>query len=259
MFNLMPQESVSETPGKAALYVSCTIHCCVFIIMAWFSLSSVPRVHLQLTTVYAGSPEPVREPQRLFIPIPNAPRTIVEHAEPGKRISTSTETPRYVESKETSGFTMKEVPSEFLALAETDTVSEPAVGMTLSAARPIAPLLKPEATLPPPEPPPGEPEVKPAVVIGGRLEPAQLIKETMPVYPPMARTARVEGVVVLEGTINVNGGVENLHVVSGHPMLIDEAIRAVKKWKYRPAILNGQPTPSPITVTVRFVLKYGGG
>ena len=259
MLNLMSQESVLETPGKAALYASCAIHCCILVIMAWFSLSSVPRVHLQLTTVYAGSPEPVRDPQHLFIPVPSAPRTIVERIEPKKRISTSAETPRYVESNETSGFTMKEVPSEFLALAETETGSEPAVGITLSAARPIAPLLKPEATLPPPEPPPGEPDVKPPVVIGGRLEPAQLIKETMPVYPPMARTARVEGVVVLEGTINVSGGVENLHVVSGHPMLIDEAIRAVKKWKYRPAVLNGQPTPSPITVTVRFVLKYSGG
>jgi TonB family protein len=259
MFNLLSQESVSETPGKAALYASCTIHCCVLIILAWFSISSVPGVHLQLTTVYAGSPEPVREPQRVYIPQRNASPGIVEHAQPVKRISAATETPHYVESADASGFTTKEVPSEFLALADIDPGSEPAVGITLSAARTNSVLLKPEVSLPPPEPPPGEPDVKPPVVIGGRLEPAQLIKETMPVYPPMARTARVEGVVVLEGTINVNGAVETLRVVSGHPMLVDEAIKAVKKWKYRPAILNGQPTPSPITVTVRFTLKYGGG
>jgi protein TonB len=115
-----------------------------------------------------------------------------------------------------------------------------------------------ESTLPPPEPPPGEPDIKPPPVIGGRLEPAELIKQTLPTYPALARTARVEGVVVLEGTVSVSGNIVDIHVVDGHPLLVDEALKTVKKWKYRPAILNGQPTPSPVTVTVRFILKYSG-
>ena len=80
----------------------------------------------------------------------------------------------------------------------------------------------------------------------------------MPVYPALARTARVEGIVVLEGTVSMRGKVENLQVVSGYPMLVDAAINAVKNWKYRPAKLNGQLIPCPVTVQVRFSLQYPG-
>jgi protein TonB len=135
---------------------------------------------------------------------------------------------------------------------------EPVVGMAVARTRTIPPSILAESPLPPPEPPPGEPDIKPPPVIGGHLEPAELIKQTLPVYPPLARTARVEGVVVLEGTVNVNGSIENIHVVEGHAFLIDAALKAVKKWKYRPAILNGQPTPCPVTISVRFNLKYPG-
>jgi len=62
--------------------------------------------------------------------------------------------------------------------------------------------------------------------------------------------------VVLEGTINVRGRVENIHVVSGHPMLVDAAVKALEKWKYAPAKLNGQIIPSPLRVQVRFKIDY---
>jgi len=166
--------------------------------------------------------------------------------------------PSQTESNDSAGFTPTAVPSEFLALLDTQTGLEPAMGTALAGMRTIPPLRLVESSLPPPEPPPGEPDIKPPPVIGGRLEPAELIRQTVPAYPPLARNARVEGVVVLEGTVNVSGVVENIRVVEGHPLLIDEALRAVKKWKYRPAILNGQPTPSPVTIRVRFILKYPG-
>jgi protein TonB len=108
----------------------------------------------------------------------------------------------------------------------------------------------------PPDPPPGEPDVPPPPVIGGRLEPAVLIKQTNPAYPELARTARVEGTVILEGTVSIKGNVETLTVVSGHPMLVDAAIDAVRRWKYRPAKLNGQLIPCPIKIQVRFKLDY---
>jgi len=68
----------------------------------------------------------------------------------------------------------------------------------------------------------------------------------------------VEGIVVLEGTISEQGKVEDVHVVSGHPMLVDAAIKAVQKWKYRPAKLNGQIMSCPVRIQVRFMLKYPG-
>jgi protein TonB len=124
--------------------------------------------------------------------------------------------------------------------------------------QPIVPL--DEASFPPPpEPPPGQPDIQPPPVIGGRVETAALVEQTTPVYPALARKAHVEGVVVLEGTITVKGRVAELRVVSGHPMLVDAAIDAVKKWKYRPAKLNGQIIPCPVTVQVRFKLQYPQG
>jgi len=223
--------------------------------LAWLSPSNLPKLKFDLMMVHAGSEEPVRKPQPLYTPIRNTPDTLSEQTQ---RIAPVLELPRQTESNETAGFTPTAVPSEFLALLDTQTGSAPAVGMALAGTRTIPPLTLAESSLPPPEPPPGEPDIKPPPVIGGRLDPAELIKQTVPLYPPLARSARVEGVVVLEGTVNVSGSVENIRVVEGHPLLIDEAFRAVKKWKYRPAILNGQPTPSPVTVRVRFILKYPG-
>jgi periplasmic protein TonB len=253
MFKLLSQESVSETPGRAALGVSCTIHFCALIALTWFSVFNVSTVRFELVTVHAGSEEPARKPQPLYAPARSSPHTVSDHAEPGSTVSV---TPRQIESQDS--VTPTAIPSEVLALREIKTASEPVVGVALTPTRTIPSLMLAEASLPPPEPPPGEPDIKPPPVIGGRLEPAVLIKQTLPAYPAMARTARVTGVVVLEGTVNVNGSIENIHVVDGHPLLVDEAIKAVKKWKYRPAILNGQPTPSPVTVTVRFTLKYPG-
>jgi periplasmic protein TonB len=255
MFTLLSQASVSETPGKAALYVSCTVHLCAVIMLTWFSPSNLPKSKFELMMVHAGSEEPVRKPQPLYTAIRNRPHMPSEHTQ---RIAAVLEMPRQTESNDSAGFTPTAVPSEFLALLDTQTGSEPAVGTVLAGTRTIPPLALAESSLPPPEPPPGEPDIKPPPVIGGRLEPAELIKQTVPVYPPLARNARVEGVVLLEGTVNVSGSVQNIRVVEGHPLLIDEALRAVKKWKYRPAILNGQPTPSPVTIRVRFILKYPG-
>jgi protein TonB len=75
-----------------------------------------------------------------------------------------------------------------------------------------------------------------------------------PLYPPLARAARVQGEVVLSAIINANGQIENLQLVSGHPMLVPAAIAAVKTWRYKPYLLNGQPVEVDTTITVIFSL-----
>jgi periplasmic protein TonB len=89
-----------------------------------------------------------------------------------------------------------------------------------------------------------------------RVEPARLVKETIPSYPPIARTARVEGTVILEADITESGTLENVKVIEGHPMLAAAAVDAVKHWRYAPAKLNGRPTRSSVTVTVHFRLNF---
>lgn len=82
-----------------------------------------------------------------------------------------------------------------------------------------------------------------------------LVHKVEPAYPPMARTARIQGPVELRAIISKEGTIENLRVVSGHPMLAQAALDAVRQWRYRPYILNGAPVEVETEVIVKFVLS----
>jgi periplasmic protein TonB len=82
-----------------------------------------------------------------------------------------------------------------------------------------------------------------------------LVQKIEPQYPPLARAARVQGEVVLSAVIDTNGQITNLQLVSGHPMLVPAAIAAVKQWRYKPYLLNGQPVEVETTITVIFSLS----
>ncbi len=82
-----------------------------------------------------------------------------------------------------------------------------------------------------------------------------LIYRVQPNYPPLARQARVQGVVQLRAIISKSGTIENLAVVRGHPMLAAAAIDAVRQWRYRPYLLNNEPVEVETEVTVNFLLS----
>jgi protein TonB len=82
-----------------------------------------------------------------------------------------------------------------------------------------------------------------------------LIRRVQPVYPPIARTAHVQGSVVLAALIGKEGTIENLRLISGHPMLSQAAIAAVSQWRYRPYILNGEAIEVETQITVNFILS----
>ena len=84
-----------------------------------------------------------------------------------------------------------------------------------------------------------------------------LVKRVQPAYPPLARQARIQGTVVLHAVISKDGSIENLQLVSGHPMLAPAAIDAVKQWKYKPYLLNGEPVEVETEVLVNFTLSGG--
>jgi protein TonB len=94
----------------------------------------------------------------------------------------------------------------------------------------------------------------PAVRVGGDIREPRRIHGTAPVYPDLARRARVQGKVVLECVIDTDGRVTDLHVVSGNPLLAEAATEAVRRWAYSPTTLNGQPIRVILTVTVTFGL-----
>ena len=82
-----------------------------------------------------------------------------------------------------------------------------------------------------------------------------LIYRVEPRYPPLAIQARIQGDVVLQAMISRSGMIENLQLVSGHPMLVRAAMDAVRQWRYRPYILNDEPIEVETQVTVKFVLN----
>ena len=84
-----------------------------------------------------------------------------------------------------------------------------------------------------------------------------LVRRVNPVYPPLARQARIQGQVVLRAQISKDGSIENLQLVSGHPMLVQSALDAVKQWKYKPYLLNGEPVEEDTEVLVNFTLSGG--
>jgi periplasmic protein TonB len=109
-----------------------------------------------------------------------------------------------------------------------------------SAARPV---------LPPPPSPKIERPFKTSSMLQGSL-----IKSVQPVYPPLARTARIQGAVVLSAIIAKDGSIEGLHALAGHPMLVTAAVDAVRQWRYRPYILNNEAIEVETQITVNFTL-----
>jgi protein TonB len=81
-----------------------------------------------------------------------------------------------------------------------------------------------------------------------------LIRRVLPVYPYPAKMAHVQGPVVLAATISKAGAIEDLHVLSGHPLLVGAAMEAVRQWRYCPYILNHEPIEVETQITVNFTL-----
>lgn len=112
------------------------------------------------------------------------------------------------------------------------------------------------ATPPPPPPPPPVPPPQPPPTqiqrIGGDVAQANLINQVKPQYPALAKAAHVQDYVMLQATISKSGTIEDLKILHGHLLLNEAAIQAVKQWRYKPQMLNGEPIEVLTTITVNF-------
>ncbi len=117
--------------------------------------------------------------------------------------------------------------------------SGPSIPLPISGSRPMPPM-------------PVKPMVR--VVRTSTMLEGSIIRRVQPVYPPLARATRIQGQVVLAAVISKSGTIENLQLVTGHPMLVPSAINAVSQWLYRPYILNGEAIEVETQITVNFVL-----
>jgi protein TonB len=110
------------------------------------------------------------------------------------------------------------------------------------------------AATPPPPPPPPKPQAPKRIRVGGQVESAKLIFAPKPEYPPLAKMARIQGTVRLDATISKDGTIQDLKVISGHPLLVRSALDAVQRWRYQPTLLNGESVEVATEIDVNFTL-----
>jgi len=104
-------------------------------------------------------------------------------------------------------------------------------------------------------PPPPKPKPTGPVRIGGNVQAAKLVNRITPIYPPLARQTRISGTVRLHAIISKDGSIQQLEVLSGHPLLQQAALDAVRQWRYQPTLLNGEPVEVDTTIDVIFSLN----
>jgi protein TonB len=108
---------------------------------------------------------------------------------------------------------------------------------------------------PPPKVEAPKPTTPQRIRVGGQVQLANLIKRVQPAYPPLAKQARIQGVVHLTAIIAKDGTIQSLQVVNGHPLLVPAALAAVKQWVYKPTLLNGDPVEVVTQIDVNFTLS----
>ncbi len=223
-------------------------------------------VHVATITVLVLIP--LIQIQAITIP-PIAPSVVaprIETPKPVKVFSAQPHTQKFTRT-DSNILTAPESIPERIAFVEE--VTSPTIGLlppaatnglspllrdALNAGDEVAPPVSPPSPPPPPLPPPPPITQAERIRQGGDVQAANLIYQVNPVYPWLARQTRVQGAVVMEAVINKEGSIESLRVITGHPLLNQAALDAVKQWRYRPTMLNGEPVEVITTVTVTFTL-----
>ncbi len=106
-----------------------------------------------------------------------------------------------------------------------------------------------------PPPPPPKAEAPKRIRVGGNVEAAKAIFKPSPEYPPLAKMARIQGTVRLAAVISRDGTIQDLKMLSGHPLLVQSAMAAVQRWRYQPTLLNGEPVEVETEIDVNFTLS----
>jgi periplasmic protein TonB len=94
--------------------------------------------------------------------------------------------------------------------------------------------------------------------VGGQLVAPERVRYVQPAYPQVAVASHIPAIIILEAQVDIRGIVKTVSVLRGHPLFDDAAVEAVKQWRYRPLLLNGEPTEFILTVTVAFNLSRAG-
>jgi protein TonB len=148
------------------------------------------------------------------------------------------------------------VPKNIAMFKEDDWLAPSAVPVGSVSPDALIRILGPVPVAAPPPPPSVRKNVQtPRIPVGGIVQAAKLVRQPKPVYPEPARRVRIQGVVKLHALISKEGTIEDLKVVSGHPLLVLSALEAVKQWAYQPTLLNGEPVEVETDIDLNFTLS----
>ncbi len=204
--------------------------------------------------IYTNGPSRPDLVPRIFVPLPPAglPPQVLRQA---VAVSTSNLSPRGIRVPSSIPTTIAIVDDHGIAPAIEVGVGIPYGTGTLSAHNPIVDsigaITQPFVPKPPAAPVAHHPPRISALMTG------YLVHKVEPVYPALARAARVQGTVELQAIISKQGTIEQLQVLHGHPLLVKPAVEAVRQWRYRPYLLNSEPVEVETHITVNFFLSGG--
>jgi len=254
----MFEQSILEYGGKTRSAVSVFISFCVQIVLIIIAVlipliytDSLPRTQLTSFLV-APPPPPPPPPPPAATPVVKVVRVIPRQFDAGRLMAP------------------KAIPKEIAMIKEEELPPAMSGGGVVGGVPGGVPGGAPGGVIggiigsvpsaaPPPPPPPPKKEEKPAapqrIRVGGNVQAAKLVRQPKPVYPPLAKQARIQGTVRFTAIIGKDGAIQNLQLVSGHPLLVPSATEAVKQWVYQPTLLNGEPVEVITQIDVNFTLS----
>ena len=237
--DLIDSDKVRHRTGQSlTLPVSLAIHAVVLVAVIVVPLLTSEELPEPTSAVKAFFVEPAAPPPPPPPPPPPAPKATVTPRTPPRPIEAN---PKFTAPVE--------VPEEIRPEEGIDLGVDGGVPGGVEGGVPGGVVGGVVGGLPDAPPPPQ------AVRVGGQIKEPKKLKNIAPVYPDIAKQARVQGVVILECTISPQGKVTDVKVLRGIPLLDQAAIDAVKQWVYTPTLLNGVPVPVIMTVTVNFRLS----
>jgi protein TonB len=252
MFEQTFVEGTNATRKASSVFMSFLIQCGLVVLAVLVPLiytETLPKT--QLTSFLVAPPPPPPPPPP---PAAAAPVKVVKVA------------PRQFDAGRLMA--PKAIPKEIAMIKEDDMPPAAAAGVVGgvpggvpggTAGGVIGGIIGSVPTAGPPPPPPVKEPPKPVtpkqIRVGGNVQAAKLLNQPKPSYPPLARQARIQGVVRFNAVIGRDGTIQNLTLVSGHPLLVPSATEAVRQWRYQPTTLNGEPVEVVTQIDVNFTLS----
>ena len=251
MFEQTFVEGANATRKASSVFVSFLVQVCLVIVMILIPLiytETLPKT--QLTSFLVAPPPPPPPPPP---PAAAAPVKVVKVA------------PRQFDAGRLMA--PKQIPKEIAMIKEEEMPPAAAAGVVggvpggVPGGAPggvIGGIIGSVPTAAPPPPPVKEapkPVTPKQIRVGGNVQSAKLVNQPKPAYPPLARQARIQGVVKFNAVIGRDGSIQNLTLVSGHPLLVPSATDAVRQWRYQPTLLNGEPVEVVTQIDVNFTLS----